>query len=98
MAYNFLVQKCGGFDVDALRHSLSKCVLIECFPIEMSASEVTLGISIPFKVMVHPRFESELTQLMRYLVAEHEFNVTDLYTGIQVRQDEVADLAKRISA
>ena len=98
MAYNFSAEKRSEQDLQILHKRLSEFKLIEFFPIDVSDESLTLGISIPFKVMDDPRFESEVEQAMSYLVSEEEFQVTDLFTGNAVASGDIPGLARRISA
>ena len=79
MAYNFSVEKRGGHDLLALHHALGHFHFVEFFPIEASEELLTLGISIPLRSIDEPCLENELDKLMRFLVVEQEFNVTDLF-------------------
>ncbi|PQO28978.1 hypothetical protein [Blastopirellula marina] len=97
MAYNFSAEKLGEHDLQTLHGRLSKFQLIEFFPVEAADESLTLGISIPFKAMDEPRFRDELKEAMSYLISEG-FQVTDLYTGSAIAADDIADLARRISA
>jgi hypothetical protein len=97
MAYNFSAQKRGGQDLQVLHQALRRFVLFEFFPVEVGEELLTLGISIPLKSMDDPRFENELEEVMRYLVLEQEFNVTDLFTGNPVLASNITGLAKQIS-
>lgn len=98
MAYNFLAHKSGDSDLQSLRKRLCGFENIECFPVEVSADLVTLGVSVPFRAMDDPQFERELVEAMTYLVAEKGFQITDLVTGNTVRPEDIADLSKQISA
>ena len=98
MAYNFSADKRGDQDLQGLHERLSQFDLVEFFPVEVSGDLLTLGMSIPFKAMDDPRFENELEDVMTYLIAEQEFQVTDLLTGNPVRAGDIAGLAKQISA
>lgn len=98
MAYHFVAERSGDHDLQILHQRLTRCELIESFPVEISGDALTLAISIPFKGMDDARFESELTSLMTYLVVEQGFRVTDLYTGAPVTADAIPGLARQISA
>jgi len=98
MAYHFSAEKRGDRDLRILHERLSSCALVEIFPVEVSGDSLTLGMSIPLKGMDDPRFESELEDLMTYLVVEQRFQVTDLYTGEPVSASAISGLAKQISA
>lgn len=97
MAYNFSAEKSGEQDLQILHDRLSEFELIEFFPVDVSDAAITLGISIPFKVMDDPRFESEVQRSMNYLVLDEGFQVTDLFTGNVVASSEIPELAQRIS-
>ena len=71
--------------------------LCEFFPVEVDGDRLSLGISIPFKVMSDPRFASELTDVMTYLVSKG-FQVVDLFTGDPLGAADIAGLPARISA
>ena len=98
MAYNFLAEKRGGQDLQILHERLSEFDLIEFFPVEVSDESLTLGISIPFKVMDDPRFQNEVEKAMGYLVSEQGFQVTDLFTGNAISSSDISGLARKISA
>lgn len=98
MAYNFSAEKRGEQNLQILHERLSKFELIEFFPIEVSDESLTLGISIPFKVMGDPRFKSEVEKAMSYLVTEQGFQVTDLFTGNAIASGDISGLARQISA
>ena len=98
MAYNFTAEKRGLQDLHAIHHRLSQFDLLEFFPVEVSSEHLTLGISIPFKVMDEPRFAIELTALMTYLVSAERFEVVDLFTGNAILVGDIAALAEQISA
>lgn len=98
MAYNFSAEKRGEQDLQVLHERLSELDLIEFFPVEVSDESLTLGISIPFKVMDDPRFENEVEKAMRYLVSEQGFQVTDLFTGNAITSSDISGLASQISA
>jgi hypothetical protein len=98
MAYNFSAEKRGGDqDLGVLHQALSRFVLFEFFPVEVSDELLTLGISIPFKAMDDARFENELEEMLMYLVLKQGFHVTDLFTGKPVLASNISGLAKRIS-
>jgi len=96
MAYQFTAEKCGNHDLPILHERLARHVLIEFFPVEIGDDCLTLGISVPIKALDDPRFETELVNVMTYLVSEEEFQVTDLYTGDPVRVDDIPRLASQI--
>ena len=98
MAYNFSAEKKGEHDLPSLHNRLCKYELIEFFPVNVSNEAITLGISIPFKAMDDPGFESEVQRSMSYLISDEGFQVTDLYTGNAVAINEIPGLARRISA
>lgn len=97
MAYSFSAEKRGDQDLQVLHERLSQFDLVEFFPVEVRGDLLTLGISIPFKAMDDPRFENQLEEVMTYLIAEQDFQVTDLYTGNPVRAGDIPGLAKQIS-
>ncbi|MCO8125242.1 hypothetical protein NHH03_26125 [Stieleria sp. TO1_6] len=98
MAYHFSAEKTGEQDLQTLQERLSKFNLIEFFPVEVSDESLTLGVSIPFKVMDDPRFENEVEKAMSYLVSEQGFQVTDLFTGNGIASSDISKLASQISA
>lgn len=98
MAYNFSAEIHGKQDLQILHERLSEFDLIEFFPVEVSDQSLTLGISIPVKVMDDPRFESQIEKAMSYLVSEQGFQVTDLFTGKAIAFGDISELARRISA
>lgn len=97
MAYNFSAEKLGKQDLQILRDNLSEFDLIEFFPVEISDQSLTLGISIPFKVMDNPRFENQVEKAMSFLVSEQGFQVIDLFTGKTIALGDIPGLARRIS-
>ena len=97
MAYSFLADKRGVQDLQILHERLSQFELVEFFPVDISGELLTLGISIPFKAMDDARFENELEKVMTYLIVEHKFQVTDLFTGNTIRVGDIAGLAKQVS-
>ncbi|MCO8122151.1 hypothetical protein NHH03_10415 [Stieleria sp. TO1_6] len=97
MSYNFSAEKHGEQNLQLLHELLSAIELLEFFPVVISGSEVVLGISIPFKTMDDPRFETELEKAMVHLVSDG-FEVTDLFTGKAIVLDEIPKLARQISA
>jgi len=98
MAYNFSAAKRGAQDLQSLHQRLSGFDLIEFFPVEVSDESLTLGISIPFKVMDDPRFECEVEKAMSFLVSDQGFQVTDLFTGKTIAPSDISGLARQISA
>ena len=98
MAYNFSAEKRGEQDLQILHERPSEFDLIEFFPVEVSDESLTLGISIPFKVMDDPRFENEVEKAMSYLVSEQGFQVTDLFTGNAIASSDISGLASQLSA
>lgn len=98
MAYNFLAESRVGKDLKIIHKHLTQFDLVEFFPVEVTDNSIALGISIPFKAMDDPRFEIELEGVMKYLILEQEFQVTDLFRGSPVRPFDIAGLAKKISA
>jgi hypothetical protein len=98
MAYNFLAEKRGEQDLQFLQERLTEFELLEFFPVEVSDDFLTLGISIPFKVMDDPRFENEVQKAMSFLVSEQGFQVTDLFTGNAIDSGDISGLARKISA
>lgn len=96
MAYQFSAEKRGVHDLLHLHGRLTRYERIEFFPVEIGDGSLTLGISIPFKATNDPRFEAELVDVMKFLIVEQEFQVTDLYTGNQVDADNISSLAQQI--
>ncbi len=89
MAYNFTAEKSDPQNIQSLHERLTQFDLVEFFPIEVSESQLMLGISIPFKFMDDPRFGKQLTELMTYLVSSG-FHVVDLFTGEPIRDVDVS--------
>jgi len=96
MAYLFTAEKCGDYNVPILRQQLARCELIEFFPIEIRDDSLSLGFSIPSKLMDDPRFEAELVSVMTYLIADANFEVTDLYSGDPITANEIPGLTAKI--
>ena len=97
MAYNFSAEKKSKLDLQALQSRLSKLELIEFFPIDVSSDSISLGISVPFKVVDDPRFECEVCDTMYFLISEVGFEVFDLFTGKAVTTADIPGLARQIS-
>ena len=98
MAYNFSAEKRGNLELPVLHERLTRSSLIEFFPVEVSDDGITLGISVPFKCMDDPKFEAELVDVMNYLMAEQEFQVTDLFTGESLCVDDIPALPRKIAS
>lgn len=97
MSYNFSATKKESQDLQVLQDRLAEFELIEFFPVNVSRDALTIGMSIPFKVMEDSRYELEVEEALTYLISEEGFEVTDLYTGKTVPLTNVSRLAKEIS-
>ena len=96
MAYQLMAEKHGDTNVAMLRERLAQLDVIEFFPVHVDDRSVALGISIPFKVTEDARFESELIELLSFLIVEQQFVVTDLFTGRAVSSDGIVELPRKI--
>lgn len=97
MAYQLTAEKNGHLNLSLLRERLAQLNLIEFFPIRVDTDLVAFGISIPIKVVDDREFEAELVSLLTFLIVEHDFRVTDLYSGNAVRADEISGLPEKIA-
>ena len=97
MGYQFLAEK-EDIDFVQLHSELTPLGsgLIEFFPIP--GSPPSLGVSIPFKAMDQPEFSDAVVNVMRRLVSDRKFVVTDLYSGKRIDVASIETLPQRISA
>ena len=98
MAYHFTAETRGPKAPPLLQDRLARYTLIEFFTVEVSSDALTVGISVPFRSLSEPGLNSELVDLMNYLILDQDFEVTDLFTGRRIGPDEVAGLLDRISS
>lgn len=97
MAYIFFAEKHGAFDLTNLNQNLLQFAEIEVFPIEIFDDSISLGISVPLKAADEPSFERVLDRALRFLIVQEGFQVTDLYTGQIVSEDDISNVYRRMT-